>query len=171
MIASVQAWRPPLGSLYELNFDAAMFTNMNSTGIGAVIRNNMGEVMAAMFAKGPAIADSEEANVLACRRALEFVVDAGFVGLEIEGDNATVMKFLASLCAIKSRLGNIYEDICVLVAGCRCQSFLWVKRSANRVAHSLAKYASLIEEDIYWMEESSPPALKALYMDSISMND
>ena len=75
----------------------------------------------------------------------ECAVDAGFAELEIEGDNATVMKSLASLRVIESRLGNIYEDIRVLASGCRCQSFLWVKRSANRVAHSLVKYASLIE--------------------------
>lgn len=160
-----------MGSLYKLNFDAAVFTNTNSTGIGAVIRNNMGEVMAAMFAKGPAVTDSEEANVLACRRALEFAVDAGFAGLEIEGDNAIVMKFLASLCAIKSRLGNIYEDICVLAVGCSCQSFCCVKCSANSVAHSFARYANLIEEDICWMEEFPPPTLEVLYTSSISMND
>ncbi|KAK9996031.1 hypothetical protein SO802_020717 [Lithocarpus litseifolius] len=120
MIALVQAWWPPLGSLYKLNFDAAMFTNTNSTGFGVVIRNNMGEVMAAMSAKGTAVADNVEAEVLACHRALELAVDAGFAGLEIEGDNATVMKSLASLRAIKSRLGNIYKDICVLAAGCSC---------------------------------------------------
>lgn len=49
MIASVQAWRPPLGSLYKLKFDVAVFTNTNSTGFRVVIRNNMGEVMAAIY--------------------------------------------------------------------------------------------------------------------------
>ena len=104
-------------------------------------------------------------------RALEFAVDAGFAELEIEGDNVTVMRSLATSSVVHSRLGNIYEDIHVLATGCRCLSFLWVNRSANRVAHSLAKYASLIEEDVYWMEESPPPALEALYTDSIHLND
>lgn len=112
MIASVQAWRPPLGSLYKLNFDVAVFTNTNSTGFGVVIRNSMGEVMAAMSTKGPAVADREEAEVLACRGALESAVDAGFARLEIEGDNATVMKSLASLRAIKSRLGYLRRHPC-----------------------------------------------------------
>ena len=49
----------------------------------------------------------------------ECAVDAGFAELEIEGDNATVMKSLASLPVIKPRLGNIYEDIRVLASGCR----------------------------------------------------
>ena len=167
----VEVWRPPTGLLYKVNFDAAVFTNSNSSGFGVVIRNNLGEIMAAMSAKGPAIGDSEEAEVLARRRALEFAVDAGFAELEIEGDNVTVMRSLASSSTSQSRLGNIYEDIRVLAAGCRCLSFLWVKRSANRAAHLLAKHASLIEEDVCWMEESRPPAIQALYSDYIHMND
>lgn len=65
----------------------------------------------------------------------------------------------------------IYEDIRVLAAGCSCQFFCCVKRSANSVARSLARYACLIKEDICWMEESPPPALEALFMDSISLSD
>ena len=168
---SVEVWRPPAGLLYKVNFDAAVFTNSNSSGFGVVIRNNLGEILAAMSAKGPAVGDSEEAEVLACRRALEFAVDAGFAELEIEGDNVTVMRSLASSSTSQFRLGNIYEDIRVLAAGCRCLSFLWVKRSANCAAHLLAKHASLIEEDVCWMEESPPPAIQALYSDYIHMND
>lgn len=66
-----------MGLSYKLNFDAAVFVDTSSLGFGAIIRNNKGEVMAAMSAKGPAIADSEEAEVLTCWRALEFVVEAG----------------------------------------------------------------------------------------------
>ena len=160
-----------MGSLYKVNFDAAVFTKSNSSGFGVVIRNNLGEILAAVSTKGLAVGDSEEAEVLACRRALEFAIDAGFAELEIEGDNVTMMRSLASSSAIQSRLGNIYADIHVLVAGCQCLSFLWVNRSANRVAYSLAKHASLIEEDVYWMEKSPPPALEALYTDYIHMKD
>lgn len=73
----VQTWQPPLGLSYKLNFDVAVFTDTSSSGFRAIIRNNKGEVMAAMSAKGPAVADSEEAEVLTCWRALEFVMEAG----------------------------------------------------------------------------------------------
>ena len=42
-----------------------------------MIHNEKGEVMATMTACGPAVQTSEEAELLACRRALEFAVDAG----------------------------------------------------------------------------------------------
>lgn len=89
----------------------------------------------------------------------------------IEGDNAMVMKSITSLRALRYRLVNIYADIRLLVAGSRCQSFSCVKRNANTVAHSLARYARLIDEDIFWMKESPPLALEALYLDSISLNE
>ena len=127
--------------------------------------------MAAMLAKAPAIVDSEEAEVLACRRVFEFAVDAGFEELVIEGDNATDMKSITSLKALRSRMGNIYANIHLLATGGRCQSFSCVKRNANTVAHSLARYARLIDEDIFLMEESPPLALEALYLDSISLNE
>ena len=45
-----------------------------------------------MVAKGPKVFWSEEAKLLACRKAIEFVVDAGFSELVIEGDNSSAMK-------------------------------------------------------------------------------
>ena len=65
-----------------MNFDAAIFDN--GSGVGAVIRNAAGEVMAALSARGDAVADNEEAEVRACRKALEFAIDAAFSELMVE---------------------------------------------------------------------------------------
>ena len=113
-----------------------MFSNTSSTRFGAVIRNNLGEVMVAMSAKGLGVVNSEEAEVLACRRALEFAVDARFEELMVEGDNSMVIRCISSIRAFRSRLGNVYADIHVLAAGSRCKSFSCVKREANLAAHS-----------------------------------
>lgn len=43
-----------------------------------------------------------------------------------------------------------------------------ISRSANGVSHSLACYAKHLNEDIVWLEDSPPPALEALYLDSFS---
>ena len=38
------------------------------------------------------------------------------------------------------------------------------------MAHVLAQYARhTLDEDLYWMEDSPPPALEALYHDSLSI--
>ena len=85
------SWQPPPQSVYKLNYDAAVFVDNTSSGFGAMIRNLRGEVMAAMTAKGSAVQCCEEAKLLACRKAMEFAIDAGFTTLIVEGDsiNAT----------------------------------------------------------------------------------
>ena len=49
--------------------------------------------------------------MLACRKALEFAIDAGFTEIILEGDNAMVMKKISQAQQDFSRLGLIYEDI------------------------------------------------------------
>ena len=66
---------------------------------------------------------------------------------------------------------SIYADIHWLATGSRCLSFWCVKRTVNTVAHSFSRFARLIDEDIIWMEESPSPAIDALYLDSISLNE
>ena len=60
-----------------MNFDAAVFFDQHCSGFGA-IRNSSGEVMAGMSVKGPYVNSSEEAEVLACRKAVEFSREVGF---------------------------------------------------------------------------------------------
>ena len=76
-----------------------------------MIRNEKGEVMAAIAEWGGAVQDSKEVEVMACRKALEFAIDAGFTKIILEGDNAIVMKVISQAQQDFSRLGLIYEDI------------------------------------------------------------
>lgn len=141
-----QAWQPPEGSVYKLNFDAAVFADMAASGIEVVIRNDRGEVMAALLSKGPAVTESEEAEVLACRKALEFTVEAVFSELVIKGDNINVMQFITSPRINLSQLGNIYDiydDIRCIASNLWHMEIKSIRRSANRVAYSLAHYARL----------------------------
>ena len=163
-------WHPPPESAFKLNFDAVIFLELNCSRVGAMIRNERGEVMAAMSVRGPQVVDSEEAEILACRRAMEFVREAGFTELVIEGDNVNVMKSVSASEADQSRLGHIIQDIKWLTQGLRKVSFSYVRRVANYVAHGLARYAKYVKEDMYWIEDNPPPVLKALYYDLSHLN-
>ncbi|XP_023880084.1 uncharacterized protein LOC111992454 [Quercus suber] len=160
-------WQPPHSDHYKLNFDAVIYTDLGCSGVGAIIRNERGEVMAALSAKGPFVQDSEEAETLACRKALEFAIDVGILDLIIEGDNASVMRAVASNFMDGSRLGNVLEDIHCLMSGLRWSSVSCVKRSANTVAHCLARFARNVSNELVWIEDSPQPAREALYNDSL----
>ncbi|XP_050278419.1 uncharacterized protein LOC126719971 [Quercus robur] len=65
-----------------------------------------------------------------------------------------------------SRLGILFDDICCLAGRLRRVEFKAIRRAANGAAHSLARFARNIREEIVWLEEDPPPALEALYVDS-----
>ena len=104
-------WQPLTQDVYKLNFDAAVFSDMNCSGVGAIVRNHVGEVMAAMLAKGEYVHNSDEAEVLACHKALEFAMEAGFSNLVIEGDNSNVMRALSASTINNSLYGHVVDDI------------------------------------------------------------
>ncbi|XP_075665935.1 uncharacterized protein LOC142635700 [Castanea sativa] len=165
-VPASQVWQPLQGEFFKLNFDRACFDNGATSSYGAVIPNGNGEVMAAISAKGGAVRDSEEVEVMACHKALEFAIDTGFMEVILEGDNALVMKTVSQAQPNFSRLGLIYEDIWCLAAGFRAISVSCVRRSANSVAHALTRFARLFDNEIVWMGEDPLPTVDALYLDS-----
>ncbi|XP_030925338.1 receptor-like protein 39 [Quercus lobata] len=82
--------------------------------------------MAAISAKGGAVRDSEEVEVLACRKALCY-------RCRVYGGD----------------FGRSFSVNCV-------------RRSANGVAHALARFARLSDNETVWLEKNPPPAVDAL---------
>ena len=162
-------WQPPPALVFKVNFDAAIFSELNCSSFDAIIRNDRGEVMAAMSVKGPPVTCSEEAKILAFRKALEFSVDAGFSNVIVEGDNETVMRAVSSSSRTHSWLGNIYEDVKWLLRGMQVVSVNSLRREGIEVANVLARHAKNVVDEVFWLEDSPPPAFSALYLDSINI--
>ena len=141
-----------------------------TSGVGAIIRNDRGEVMAALSAKSPPVTGSKEAEIFACRRVVEFAVECGFSELILEGDNQALMNALNKWKGLSSWLGHVLQDVLCMLDRLRWVQIAFVKRSANSVAHVLTRYAKDLVEDIVWTEDSPPPppaVVEALYFDSV----
>ena len=67
---SVEVCCPPPSSRFKLNFDAALFADLDEIGMRAIVRNDKGEVMAVISAGGPSVVDREEVEIMACEKAL-----------------------------------------------------------------------------------------------------
>ena len=67
--------------------------------------------MAVMTDNGPMVRTSDEVELLACRRAIEFTVDAGFSRLIVEGDNINVTHAISSSLENTFPFGNVVDDI------------------------------------------------------------
>uniref|UniRef100_A0A7N2N391 RNase H type-1 domain-containing protein n=1 Tax=Quercus lobata TaxID=97700 RepID=A0A7N2N391_QUELO len=164
-VQQLERWKPPTGLNYKVNIDATIFPRQKASGFGVVIRNERGETMAAVSARGPLVQNSKEAEALACRKAVEVAMDLGFRDVTLEGDNISVMSSISSTSINRARLGFVYDDIRCMGRGFRTFHVNHVRRTANTVAHSLAD-AGLIEGEMVWLEQDPPPARDALYSDS-----
>ncbi|KAL0012077.1 hypothetical protein SO802_007185 [Lithocarpus litseifolius] len=154
----------------ELFWTQAWLIWSQQLGMVQLFEMKKGEVMAAMTASGPDVHTSDEAELLACRRAIEFAVDAGFSRLVIEGDNSNAIHAISSSEENTSLYGNVVEDIRLLIRGLLWSNLCCIRRGGNRVAYALAQHARhALDEDLYWVEESPPPSLDALYHDSLSI--
>ena len=120
-------WSPPSENLVKINYDKALFGESNGAGIGVVICNSEGEVMAALFEKivKPQVAESVE--ILTPRHAVLFSSETGFHYSVSEGDSSTVIKLLQDRNVSHSQGGHILKDI-----------ISHVGRQGNIVAHALA---------------------------------
>ena len=119
-----------------------------------------------MAAKGLEVFFCEEVELLACRKAIEFAVDAGFSKLVIEGDNSSAMRAISALKDDQSMLGNVTRDIQHLLRYLQWVRIECTRRGGNRVAHVLAQFVRNIIDDMYWMEDVPPIAREALYQDA-----
>ena len=70
------------------------------------------------------MANSDEVEILACCKAIEFAMEAGFTDLVIKGENTNVMKAITDYGYHVSRLGHIALDIQMLMQGLQWRSFI-----------------------------------------------
>ena len=80
-------WKPLDAALLKTNFDGAVFEDLGVVGIGAVVRNSLGEVLAALFEISPLPSSIVALETIAARRAVLFIRELGFSGTIFEGDS------------------------------------------------------------------------------------
>lgn len=88
-MASIQEtvkWIPPVNGKVKMNWDATVNVSKKKMGIGIVIRDDMGEVLACLSSSRGFISQPIIAECWALSRAMEFCSKLGFYQLEIEGD-------------------------------------------------------------------------------------
>ena len=77
MVPHLTHWLPPSPSVYKVNFDGATFSDIATAGLGVVVRDSEGLVIAALSERirlPPTVAALE---ALACRRSILFAIELG----------------------------------------------------------------------------------------------
>ena len=87
-----------------------MFEETNEAGIGIVIRNSAGEVMALLSEKTPLPSLVKAVEILATRRADNFVQEIGIADSIFEGDSQSIVLVLKNGDRLNSDIGHLVID-------------------------------------------------------------
>ena len=149
----------------KINFDGAVFSSENRSGIGVVIRNSVGLVIASCSQCLPQAYSSNEVEALAAAKAVSFATKIGISKVVLEGDSLTIIKALSNDQRSLSSFGPLIDDAKFSSVNFDQLRYSHVKRECNFAAHSLAKFASNILDFQVWMEDVLPQLSSLIQVD------
>lgn len=110
------------------------------SGGGAVLRDHHGEFVAGSCHFFPRVLDPEGAELLACKEATQLTLDQRINKLVLETDCLSAVSKLRGKEMDRSMHGPLVQEIKVLLSSFSDTEVRHVRRSANGVAHCLAKF-------------------------------
>ena len=134
-------------------------------GLGIIIRDESGLIIAALSQKIPLPSSMELVEALAARCALIFAQEISIFKAEVEGDSLKVIQALNNPKPNRTQMGHIICDIQRLGAGMQSCTFNHTRRRGNRLVHSLAKRAVLVADTDVWLEELSQDLVDVFQFD------
>lgn len=108
-----------------------------------VLRDHHGAFVAGACSFFPSIAEPEQAELMACRCAVQVANEMGIQKLVLETDSKTVASKLCDQEKDRSIFGPIVEETKKLLHAREEFRVAWVRRSANNAAHRLAREGCL----------------------------
>ncbi|KAJ1396828.1 Ribonuclease H-like superfamily [Sesbania bispinosa] len=162
----VEQWSPPPIRWFKVNVDAAHAAG-EVWGVGIIIRDEHGVVLAAASRRISSLPDPGLAEAMGIRLAILFAVEMCFDRVVVESDCKTIVEIFQSNSLCHSYQGMIIQD-CITLS--RCFSSFQIKhvrRAGNMCAHLLAKYGCSHPEN-NWIEENPHYIALALAQDNLS---
>ena len=147
------AWTAPDHHWVKVNFDGATFAGDNKAGLGVVTRNDAGLVMASLSQLILLPFSVIEVEVMAARRALELALECGFQRIVLEGDSEVLYKALQQGNRCLAHHDHLITDIQFLISHFNAFKLSVVHRHCNKLAHALARRATVPPFMSVWMED------------------
>ncbi|XP_062081298.1 uncharacterized protein LOC133786098 [Humulus lupulus] len=134
-------WIPPEEGCNKVNTDAGLFESKGCYSFSCVARNHHGQWVEAIFQCRRGNVTPELAEAIAIKEALSWIKDSGWQKVTLESDCLLVVQALRSPSHHSSYFGRIIDVCKSLLASIkpRVVNVKFIKRSANNVAHSLAR--------------------------------
>ena len=87
-------WIPPPENSLKINFDGALFKDINKAGLGVIIRDNQGQVLASLSEQVQLPCSDDLVEAIAAARAIALAHDLSLSNYILEGDSDKVITAL-----------------------------------------------------------------------------
>ena len=148
-----------------MNLDGAVFKEQKAAGIGVLIRDEQGQIVATLRQKINAHLGALEVEAKAVEVALQFARDVGILDFILEGDSLIVHNALCGLSPPPSLVAAIISGALGSCGMFRQVDFSHIRRQGNKPAHLLAKHTKGIVDFVAWLEKTPCFLMQALTHD------
>ncbi|KAL5836597.1 hypothetical protein ACOSQ3_013766 [Xanthoceras sorbifolium] len=146
-------WKRPSPGCYKINTDASTDYLNSRVGVGAIIHNDQGLVMATSSYRinsGLAVVNAEAMAILS---GIQLAWEVGIHLIVVESDSKQVVNLLNGVGNSITDLGMIVNSILNHPSRSHIRSFSFSPRVSNTTAHALSRLALDLDEMVVWMEE------------------
>jgi ribonuclease HI len=160
-----QKWKKPRAGTIKANCDANLKID-GTWGLGAICRNEHGQVVASATWQRSGFNDPATAEAFALYLTMRFAADCCFTSVDFESDSLKVVNSVNSQDSnLRNYFGNLIRGIQLNLARFRRVSIKHIDRKANQAAHRLADLAHTSPNCI-WLEDTHPLLVPIVLMDS-----
>ncbi|KAL6564457.1 hypothetical protein OROMI_015907 [Orobanche minor] len=145
-------WSPPASGYIKLNVDGAIFSESGFAGFGLVLRGPDSVFLAARNGVLCCSLDPAIIEALSIREALSWIKENGWFNVSIGTDSLIFTQSMAQASEDLSPYFAIVRDCIGLLNELANCSITFVRRSANMVAHYLARSVSTLCNRGVWFD-------------------
>ncbi|XP_062087000.1 uncharacterized protein LOC133793720 [Humulus lupulus] len=154
----VENWQRPNPGSVKVNMDAALFPDLGTYSFACLARDELGHPIEALSRCFNGHVAPELAEALGFREALSWIKKHNWPRVILESDCLLVIQALRSNVSMLSYFGDVISECKSIWNTFNNVSCMFVKRSANKAAHAIAK-ASYSPADRIYKEGEFPSSI------------
>ena len=147
-------WTPPVSLCYKVNMDATVLKSTKSVGIGVIVRDHMGDVLAALSTQLLLPLVPLEAEAKAMDVAISFTKVIVLQEVTFESDCSVLIGALSDTSKLPISIEIIVTGIHNKLQHFRQHQMLHAQRQGHTPAHHLAHHAKGLDNFVTWIEET-----------------
>ncbi|XP_074322799.1 uncharacterized protein LOC141659771 [Apium graveolens] len=152
-------WQCPGPEAFKINVDASVFPNAQFFSVSMIMRNHLGSFVACKVGSFPMVDTVFEAELVGVKESLSWIKGGQYSNapVQLETDSLLSVKAILENKVNLLEVGEVIEECKLGLQGLPSVSLSFFRKTANRVAHNIARIPCLANSQITFT--SSPRCL------------